>query len=836
MDLEMEVRPYEVVRPWLFLGPILLKEFKDIYEFLVSSPYEGLMVQTAENQEMSWQLLRQESIYYWWGLPEGGMDNIFATVLLSTRVQPKDSKTSSLKIFSLSSNRILVSLNGKVIYDSSDEGKELLDIEVPIAWKDDENILNLGLILSRTERGVMKHLGLSILTDSPLRVRIAQAPHMSWEERKDLEEKLEEISLSKILLYPSDSLKLEVPHQTTFEVIIKNAKGEKVMEKKIDTVGEVSICEANKLEEGKYHLICTWKDRDDRPLTSKSFYFYKVFDRICGKNMSFEERKLQLLKLFVEKDYPKFDRDRIWGQVARYFLGKGVDEEVIRKACEHVNKRRDCSDFILQGILRLLFWDKEKHLLSEQIKEEMKACILNFKYWVDESGTDNMYMDTENHRLLFHTAEWLAGLLYPNEVFSNSGQNGVFHALKGKTFLSNWLEARGRFGFDEWHSNVYIPIILSALLNIYDFAPPEEHEIWIKTKQLLDILMTILYQDSYHGIFGTPHGRTYEAPLLYPELCEISTIVWLLSGEGYIAFSAGIGLLSLCTSKYEPPFHIFKHLDTFSKIESRYRQGNLTIKRLSANYSVYKTPHYMVSGLTDFQKGYYFHLHRMGRRLKTGALSYWSYPFPHISFAQVTLPRGISIVWSCPITDREGYYYWLNASLPKVLHYRNLLILIFKGVPWITHCYFDKKKFEKVVQKNGWVFGKVEESYIGIFSEKGLDFRKNGQFKDRELICSGNENVWIARLSDADEYTSFEEFVELTNSNFKFEKEKEVYKCYMPGIGEVVFSWDWDYLIVNDEEIPQSGYSLFSTPSLQSEYGSGCVVVVSKEGKTEYWF
>ena len=52
---------------------------------------------------------------------------------------------------------------------------------------------------------------------------------------------------------------------------------------------------------------------------------------------------------------------------------------------------------------------------------------------MDEPGDTVMYMGSENHRLLFHVAEWMAGHLYPTETFTNSGQNGLYHRRFSKS-------------------------------------------------------------------------------------------------------------------------------------------------------------------------------------------------------------------------------------------------------------------------------------------------------------------------------------------------------------------------------------------------------------------
>ena len=53
-----------------------------------------------------------------------------------------------------------------------------------------------------------------------------------------------------------------------------------------------------------------------------------------------------------------------------------------------------------------------------------RQAILNFKYWMDEPGHDSMCYWSENHQILFAACEYLAGQLYPNEIFSNDGRKG----------------------------------------------------------------------------------------------------------------------------------------------------------------------------------------------------------------------------------------------------------------------------------------------------------------------------------------------------------------------------------------------------------------------------
>ncbi len=188
------------------------------------------------------------------------------------------------------------------------------------------------------------------------------------------------------------------------------------------------------------------------------------------------------------------------------FLEKKTDESEIIPFCEYIDKREDCADFKVTTIIRLLYQFGDK--LSEEANERLKKTILGFKYWMDEPGIDNMCYWSENHQILFAQCEYLAGQLYPNEVFRNSGMTGTDHLKKARIRILNWLNLHFHHGFIEWHSHVYYVEDISALINLIDFCNDEE--IKRKAKIILDLLFLDIALHSFQGILGCTHGRSYE--------------------------------------------------------------------------------------------------------------------------------------------------------------------------------------------------------------------------------------------------------------------------------------------------------------------------------------
>ena len=87
-----------------------------------------------------------------------------------------------------------------------------------------------------------------------------------------------------------------------------------------------------------------------------------------------------------------------------------IDENSIQDALAYVNERHDCADFTVCGLLRLLYLYSDSGLLSSNLVEQTRQTILNFKYWIDEPGyNDLMCFWSENHQIMFHSDEYLAG-------------------------------------------------------------------------------------------------------------------------------------------------------------------------------------------------------------------------------------------------------------------------------------------------------------------------------------------------------------------------------------------------------------------------------------------
>lgn len=218
----------------------------------------------------------------------------------------------------------------------------------------------------------------------------------------------------------------------------------------------------------------------------------------------------------------------LYVQVARMAEGKPVEEEPIREAIRFVNRREDTADFRVAALVRI-YALANPAVISGSLLQEVRKALLNFKYWCDEPGGDSL-MGTwsENHQMLFHSSEYLAGQMFPDETFTNNGKTGKWHMQHALHPVLSWINTKARAGFSEWDSNAYFPEDLASLLNLADYAA--DPQVSRRAADLLSVMFFDMAVDSLHGTFGTSHGRTYQGTVQSGRAEGTSPVEWIAWG------------------------------------------------------------------------------------------------------------------------------------------------------------------------------------------------------------------------------------------------------------------------------------------------------------------
>jgi hypothetical protein len=259
-----------------------------------------------------------------------------------------------------------------------------------------------------------------------------------------------------------------------------------------------------------------------------------------------------------------------YAQLARLASGATPYEGSITQDLSFINRRGDCADFDLHGILRMLYQFGDSPKLSKELLDSARQTVLDFKYWPDEPGIDSMCTWSENHHILFAAGGYLAGQLYPDEVFTNSGQTGREKMAIHRPRVMRWLDLRYRTGFSEWLSHRYYNEDLTALLNLVDFC--EDEEIVRRATMVTDLVLTDMALNSFHGTFGSTHGRSPEHRKKHAAFESTADTGKLIFGMG-IFQPGGMSCTSLAlTERYRVPRVIYEIANDLDRPEMINRQ------------------------------------------------------------------------------------------------------------------------------------------------------------------------------------------------------------------------------------------------------------------------
>lgn len=268
-------------------------------------------------------------------------------------------------------------------------------------------------------------------------------------------------------------------------------------------------------------------------------YTPKVFAR------TFRERRRAYFEFVLQNPAPPGVK-AAWFELARLSAGREPHFGVFASTFEMINSRQNCADYALHAVLRLLYQFQHNERIPPEILAQAQSSVINFKYWPNEPGLDEMCTWTEHHYLLFASAGYLAGCLYPDEIFTNSGLAGNELVEAHRERLLTWLSLRFFTGFSEWLSNLTYDPILAALINLVDFS--REPDIKQRASMGIDILLFETASNSFNGVFGSTHGISDEPAVKWSFQESMSDTLKLLFGLGTFSGSDNMSAAALALS------------------------------------------------------------------------------------------------------------------------------------------------------------------------------------------------------------------------------------------------------------------------------------------------
>lgn len=528
--------------------------------------------------------------------------------------------------------------------------------------------------------------------------------------------------------------------------------------------------------------------------------------------------------------YPERARDalvaatvhsNLYSEIAKMALGQWgkLKLSIWTDMITRLNQRVDCSDFYLVGMLGALSRFGGDPNFPAELKEPILDCALNFRYWMDEPGEDAMCFWSENHQILFHACEVLAGQLLPESTFTNAGENGTWHREKGERLALNWLRKRAAGGFREWDSNTYFEHDVLALTHLADLA--ENEEVAEMAAIVLDKLLFTMAVNSFQGVFGSTHGRTYTPYIKGGRLEPTSGIARLLWGVG-VYNEHVLGTVALaCATGYQLPPAIFeigatpveemwakeRHAGTLEQA-CDCAEGEWAVDKVT-----YKTADYMLASAQDYQPGtpgYQQHI--------------WQATFGPDAVVFTTHPPCVSEDGS----HRPNFWHG-NVVLPRVVQWKDTLLALYNlpAEDWLgfTHAYFPTVHFDEHRLRDGWAFARKGDGYLALTASCGIDLVANGGGAKEELRSHGQQNVWICQMGRAAQDGTFEEFQAKVLATTITVDGLSVAAETMRG-NKLAFGWD-AALTVDGVEEAIAGFQHYENPFSTCELGAAEMVIRS---------
>lgn len=485
-------------------------------------------------------------------------------------------------------------------------------------------------------------------------------------------------------------------------------------------------------------------------------------------NNSAEENKEQVFNKIAQKEKEhRIDNIHfsIFNILARCKDGSFQEKDTnnLLETLNLIEGRMDCADFLITGLIRLI----KLYHLEEKVQDRIKDVLLNFRYWMDEKGSDGMCFWSENHALMFYSAAFFAGEFYRNEIFTRSGKKGAQLYDKARKRCVQWLDDAQKNGFEEFNSAGYMVITFSALLNLIDFA---DNVIASKAKEIADSLMINIALHSFRGAVISPQGRVYRN-VIFPFTQNVQSLINMVDYNTPYQYDRWLALLA--TSKYQFPSQLN---DLMTKpVELQYKTGNATV-------NLKKTAHYILTSIesiyaedkdrrwqnTSENKQNHEYVKSLNEKFhgttffRPGVFGYqqhlWSAGLDNDCICFVNHPGGTND----GSTMRPGYWYG-NGIIPALKQMGNLLGAIY-AIPdehpiHFTHAYWPEVKFEKSIQKGQWLFGKKGSGYIALWASCNLE-KYDDQLFNCEMRAYSKQSAYIVHCSSEEEISSFDLFIQ----------------------------------------------------------------------------
>lgn len=443
------------------------------------------------------------------------------------------------------------------------------------------------------------------------------------------------------------------------------------------------------------------------------------------------------------------------GLLARHALDPAttVQRADLAAALELINVRGDCADFEILALLNALH-----RIPADQwatgLQAEVSESLTGMKYWITQPGLDAMCYFTENHQLVWHVAEHLAGQTYSTSTFAVEDHTGAEHARQGRERAAEWIARKLRGGYSEFDSNTYLAIDTLALVTLMDLSA--DAELVAAARTLLDKTLLTLAANSWRGIHGAAHGRCYVHTMRSARFENTSPILRLIAGVGTLNEELLPATVLALGTAYEIP-EVVRELAGCEPEHWWSRQvyrGELSFERdllerpYRSDLRVWRTPDVMLSSVQDYRSG----LPGLQEHI-------WG----------ATLGPELQVFITHPANSDTGKSARPNAwaghrVLPRVHQHRNALVHLQRFTPTdpfrTTHLWLPKRQTDDLVLAGDWIAARRGNGYVALATPGGVRAVRSGETAWQEWEPVQGGSAWVAVVGRAETDGAFEGWVE----------------------------------------------------------------------------
>lgn len=434
-----------------------------------------------------------------------------------------------------------------------------------------------------------------------------------------------------------------------------------------------------------------------------------------------ETRKRVALSYIAEHGVPRTGR-----LLAMLHVGETgpLAQELLIRTLQRISARQDCSDFSMVPLL-WIWHDFHGEHFPAVLWKRVRSAIVGYRYWYDELGNDVMWYWSENHALCFHTAQYLAGQMFPEERFIASGRTGREQQAVAAQRLNTWFDAIEQQGFVEWNSAPYYPVDYIGLFALYQLA--DDAALRQRAQRLIDRLMQTSALHYQSGIAAGTMGRVYEKELLAGQMTELSAFGHVAWGGGHVNRKCA-SLPFFCLSDYVPPLESARNARlTHGTLSACYQCGG-------GNIVAWKQPTVSLSSCVDHHSG------ECGHQQHLVDVQFAARPDARL---WVNHPGDVA-----PGSEARPSFWAGNGVLPRVMQVENQAMLLWQldardALGW-THLHLHAEAFDEVLPLAQGFIVRAGNAFTAVLCSQPLTV--NGD----EVRAEGRRVAWWLEVGQGD--------------------------------------------------------------------------------------